>query len=79
MTLSSNGIQVKVRSKSKSKVKVKGQELHRLASQTSKQLSSQHPIKPRDDFQVNARPKPGRLPSQSQSQSQTNENQTSLG
>jgi len=53
--------------KVKVKVKVKGQDLHRLTSQTPRRLSSQRPVKVRGDFQVNARPKLGRLPSQSQS------------
>ena len=50
------------------KVKVKGQHLHQLTSQTSNRLSSQHLVKARGDSQVNARPKPGRFPSQSQTQ-----------
>ena len=60
-----------MRGQNQVKVKVKGQDLYRLTSQTSKRLSSQHLVKARGDFQVNAQFKPGRL----QSQSQTNESQ----
>jgi len=59
----------------KLKVKVKGQSQRSIPTLTHKssvkRLSSQRPVKTRGDFQVNARPKPERLLSQSQSQSQS--------
>jgi len=64
-----------VKFKFKVKVKVKGQSQRSRSTSTHKsnvkRLSSQHPVKARDDFQINARPKSRRLPSQSQSQSQS--------
>jgi len=70
------------------KVEIKGQSLSRLPNQRSrlksilksnvKRLSSQHSVKVWDDFQVNARPKLERLPSQSKSQSKWLLSQTGM-